>query len=490
MPSDHSSPQNQGESIQLRSINVDVFRLILAWLPRKDLLTISLASRLTREEAIKEMLMRPVRILRISKLRLFFGFLLAGDSTRPSYLRQLSLVHIDGSLSPEDIEAFLRVFALCTNLNKLVLQWCDVLILNSSIPPAISALPSLKRFSAGMYRDDNQLQWTLLRMVVGMKKSLRTLHLPLITEALLKDDIFASLAATHNQIESLTMQLSAFLPIGVLFPSVRTLHLIFEDGLPALHELYDSFPNIRELSLDSYTSLRDEPPHVNANIAALQPANAWRSLDLLRASTHVICTLGITCLVRSLDLSFYDHGHHLQIAETIARLRPRKLATSLHCAPNWDAPHAEPPLLLYEAGKAGVKHIFVRMSYSKSHEPGLQDIIRTIQPLLQGSRVELFHLAISGFFSSDDPEEIVNPPIVLDRGLPNADATPRIDVDAVAQSAADMAPHIRMVAITVVFLGHIVWRVDKSSGETVVSKLGAFEGAQAMELEAQRCLED
>ncbi|KAI0823951.1 hypothetical protein BC628DRAFT_1496256 [Trametes gibbosa] len=485
MPSDHTSLGGPGLSSPLPLLNFDVFRVILTWLPHTALLRTSLASHHTRDEATKELLMRPVRILRVAKLRSFYRFMLNGDLNRPSYLRQLTLAHMEGPLEWGDVDALLRLFALCTNLNKLALQWCDVLFQESDIPPVISALPSLRHFSAWTYRDGHELQSILIREVINMRASLRSLRLPLVSEALATTDIFALLATTHNQLESLTIQLSVSLPSGVVFPSVRILHLIFEDGLPTLQEIDQTFPHVKELSLDCYAPL-DDLPHIDTSRRVLPHPSSWHSLDHLRASMHVIRTLGIACPVRNLDLSFYDRDEHNQMADTIARLRPQKLATSLHCAPDWLIPCADPHLLLYESGEAGVKHLFVRMSYSRSNEPQTQDVIKTLQPLLQTSRVELFHLAISGFFTSDDPEEIVNPPIMLYPDSPDTDASPHVDTDVVARSAAELGTYIRTVAITIVFLGHMVWSVDRLDGEVVMSKLRAFEGAQTLDREAKR----
>ncbi len=92
-------------------------------------------------------------------------------------------------------------------------------------------------------------------------------------------------------------------------------------------------------------------------------------------------------------------------------------------------------------------------------------------------------MAISELFTSDDPDEIVDPPIKVNPDVPT------IDAEALAVDWAQACASIRTVAVTIALVGHTVWSVDRADGEARVVKLGAFEGRRVLDQEAQRCIQ-
>ncbi|KAI0632337.1 hypothetical protein C8Q77DRAFT_1125096 [Trametes polyzona] len=469
---------------QIPLLDLDTFRLILHYVSGTELLTFTLVSRVIRAEATMELLRRPVHILRNQRLRFFCRYLLSGDIRKPSYLRKLIINHIEKPLGPEDNDMFIQVLNRCTNLEALDLRWCDVLLEEDTrIPAAIASLPSLSRFSAYLYRDRQELQTILFSIVRSLKTSLRTLRLPQISDEIASADVLNEIARTHHQLEELTFHIVGFTPLTHAFASVRKLHLICEEWLPKLSDVCSTFPNAREVTFDNYMFLDEAPQFVHENAV-------WPSLDFLRATTGLIHTLGITFPVRHWDAAFYDHAAHDQMTEVISRFRPRKLTICVHCASNWDIPRAHPNLVVYDSGKSGVKHLFVKATVSQPRMAATADFVATLRPLLQDSHVELLHLAVSPFFTSDDPDEIIKPPMKYS-GLPEAEAPPDVDVGVLAADIAQLSPSIRTIAVTVASLGHFVWTVARTEyGDAVVVKHEPYEARRTFDAEAERCLRE
>ncbi|KAI0354844.1 hypothetical protein OH77DRAFT_365045 [Trametes cingulata] len=479
------------------SLDLDTFRLILEHLPRSELLCMTYTSRFIRKEASRELLVRPVQLLRKKRLLSFCQFALSGDPNKVSYLRTLTIQHIDEALDEEQKNAVVNVFRHCVNLADLRLQWCDLLLIEDPrVPEAVSALPALSKFDVWLYRGEEvDVQHILRRMLSNMKHSLRRLHLPLN----LRDDhvpaFLEEVARVHGGVEDFLFDFYHFAaPPGLSLSHVRTLHLVLEGTVPRLADLYAAFPNVRDLHITPYISLpslafQDGDP--NQPGGALQTESAmWPSLDSLVTTMHVIYALGLFCPVRTLNLSHYERDFHRHIAEVISRLRPRKLTLDLFCDPDWEAPRADHKLFLHNSGKAGVRHLFLKLSYTNLGLRGAEHILRSLRPLLSGGPVELLHVALSQFFHSNDPDEIVaGPPFGSPPPREGAEPTLQVDVEAVARAMAEVCPRLRCVAVTVAYVGHAIWRVDRSDGRVDVLKLDLYEGRRLLEREERRCLE-
>lgn len=345
--------------------NVDIFRLILACVTRSDLLKMTLASKFTREEAIKELFKRPVRLLQNDNLRKFCQFVLASDPRRLSYLRSLTIEHTKKGFSSQDMDMVSRVLGHCMNLRKLNLEGCDGLVMDEPVVlKAISALPSLAHLSAVMYEDRKESQALLLQMVVNMKSSLCGLHLPMTMNGLSNVEVLRALARVHRHLEDLTLHFRTFIAPGVTFPTVRTLHLTLDKSVPQLRDIRSTFPNIRELSIDLRMYL-SAASSTAAGIENRDNGSCWPSLDLLCAIPTSIRALGIVCPVRRVSLGFSDIDLDEEDAEAVARLCPSKLTLDIRCYHDSVLPGALPSLLLHGSRDAGVKHLFVKTTFAR-----------------------------------------------------------------------------------------------------------------------------
>lgn len=335
-------------------VSVDVFRLILACVTRADLLKITLASKFSREEATKELLKRPVSLLRNHRLRAFCQFALSGDPGKLSCLQNLAIEKIDQPFSSQEREMVAHILAHCTNLRKLDLQGCNVLFMDEPVvPEAISALPNLAHLSTFTYIYSEESQALLLQMVGNMKSSLRGLHLSMNMDV----EVLRDVARAHPHLEDFALQFSPFTAPGLTFSAVRTLHLNLNKNLPQLRDIRSTFPNVHELSIDFHRHL--DETHA-AGIENESTGHCWPALDLLCVCPTFIRALGIVCPVRRLSLGFCDHNLDEELTASIARLRASKLTLDLRCGPDWVLPGAPPSLLLHGSQSAGVKHLFVK----------------------------------------------------------------------------------------------------------------------------------
>ncbi|KAI0365362.1 hypothetical protein BV20DRAFT_1028309 [Pilatotrama ljubarskyi] len=491
-------PSKKIEAASLRSLNLDVFRLILGCLPRAELLQLSYASRFVREEASRELLAQPVKLLRRKRLQSFCRFALSGDPAKLSYLRSLAIQHIDEPLDEEQKQDLISVLRRSVNLAELHLQWCDVLLTGDPrIPEAISLLPSLAMFNVWMYQaEDTTLQAILRRMLMNMKHPLRRLYFPLSLRGDSLPAFLQEVASAHGGLEDFFIGFYDFVaPMGMSLPHVHTLRLLLEGTTPPLADLYAIFPHVRDLHITSHVH-SGLPSLSFQDIDSERPGGTlrsersmWPSLNSLTTTIGVIYGLGLDCPVRALDVSFYEREYHNNIAEVVSRLRPRKLNLDLFCSPDWEPPRAEPCLLLYNSGKAGVRHLFLKISYSVAYSPETRHVLNNLQPLLSASHVELLHFAMAEYFHSNDSEEIVAGPPYKSISQDGSEHRLTVDADAIARALAEICTSLRCIAITIAQVGHAVWRVDRTNGGVEVVKLGSYEGRRLLEREAKVCLE-
>lgn len=177
----YRSPTTTAQPGQTLAVNldVDVFCLILKFLPPPGLLQMRLASQFAEQESTKEFLARPVWMPWTRRLGAFCKFVLApGNPDRPSYLQSLSILNIPNRqwYIPEDGKAFHKVLTRCTNLRTLDLQWCDKFLMEEpSLERTVSMLPKLTHLFVP--RHGKTVQPILLGMAMNMRTSLRSLHL-------------------------------------------------------------------------------------------------------------------------------------------------------------------------------------------------------------------------------------------------------------------------------------------------------------------------
>lgn len=445
-------------------------------------------SHLGREEARKELLMRPIKL-----------FALAGDIEQMSYIRELSFTHMRKPLGKQQQQDLLQVVEHCTNLKHLALRWCDILFAEDRLALAISSIQTLESLVIWTYNINPKLCGTIWGIVINAQSSLRSIQLPVVPDDEAGAELLRNIAKTHNRIEELKLAFGHFVSPQISFSWVRSLSVVFEWHFPPLRDLYECFPNIREITIAAH-SLVDISSPSEAILAVRQMASsdyraghAWRSLDLLRGSIDNIWALGILCPVRSLDIDFYEASQHGHFVEALSRHRPRKLTVAFYYAPGIAPPLSEPNILLYDDSDThsdvGVKYLFVKMMFSLKQAPATSDIIVStchdyaiallpltdcmsspvrqdfLRPIVASSRVECVHFALAELFNEEtDPDAIVeqspgghyHPDVAAD--------IQKIDAGAIARGLAEHCATIRTVAVTLWLVGHSVWSVQKESG--------------------------
>ncbi|KAI0354845.1 hypothetical protein OH77DRAFT_365218 [Trametes cingulata] len=493
--------RSQQDSQAAPLLSLDVFRLILEHLPRPDLLKLTFASRFVREEATRELLMRPVTLKGPEQLQSFCKFALSGNPAKLSSLRTLVIQCVYGSLDEDDRDMIVAILRRCPNLTDLQLQQCDCLLTEDSrIPEAISSLPSLRKLSVSVWLANGGVDAVLaaLRRMVASKKHspLRSFHF----SPILNEDSFPTflqeVASAHRGLENFSIAFKHFLPpAGVSFPHVHTLRLEYQWILPRLSDLYAAFPNLRVLRISRHISTfpsNDVQPAERVSETLHSQRAMWPSLDTLFTTPNVVHALGLFCPVRTLEIVFYDLKNHYRVAEVVSRLRPRKLSLAFFQVYNLASmtPPAEPRLLLYNSGEAGVKHLSLRMPYNDTRPPETKHILETMRPLLSASRVELLQLTFAGTLRPENPSKIADGPLFRAQLEKSTKPPLQDDLEAAARAMVGMCTALQCIAITITDVSHTVWRIDKMGGRVEVVRLDSYEGKRFLEQEATRCLED
>ncbi|KAI0763561.1 hypothetical protein BD413DRAFT_581195 [Trametes elegans] len=483
------------------ALSVDVFRLILACLPRKDLLNMTCVSHLGWEEARKELLMRPIKLLRIEGLISFLRFALAGDIKQMSYIRELSFTHMRKPLGKQEQQDLLQVVGHCTNLKVLALRWCDILLAEDCLALAISSIRTLESLVIWTYDINPKLCGTIWGIVINAQSSLRSIQLPVVPDGEAGAELLRDIAQTHNRIEELKLAFGHFVSPKISFSWVRSLNVVFEWHFPPLRDLYECFPSIREITIAAH-SLVDISSPSDVILAAHEMASsdyraghAWRSLDLLRGSIDNIWALGILCPVRSLDIDFYDASQHGHFVEALSRHRPRKLTVAFYYAPGIAPPLSEPNLLLYDDSdihsNAGVKYLFVKMMFSPKEAPATSNITDFLRPIVASSRVECVHFALAELFNEEtDPDAIVDQSPGGHSHPDVASDIQKIDTGAIARDLAEHCASIRTVAVTLWLVGHSVWSVQREDGQVTAQVVEPYYARGMLMQEERRCLAD
>ncbi|KAI8986164.1 hypothetical protein BD414DRAFT_51369 [Trametes punicea] len=473
-------------------LHIDILRLILACLSGPELLTMAYTSRAIREETHKEMLFRPITLSKRRGLESFYRFATAGNLGKLSLVRTLTLEHLHGPVvNQEERDALVSILKHCTNLRSLKLHWCDRVIEEETrLADVICSLPLLTQFHVRTYNNPSLAYAITFRMVTNMQSSLTSLNLPLGPSRQTAEDL-RNLSKTHHRFEDLALYIDTLPASGVSFSSVHSLHLTFESELPSLHEIYATFPHVQKLQVTAHMYIDVAEFSAARQVAQsdYKAGESWPYLNFLHAPIQDIYALGISCPVRWVETGYYEVGYHDHLADIVSRLRPRTLGISLYCSPTLDdVPRSDPSVLLHDATTSGVKHLLVRLSFSKGRKLAASCVVKSLLPLLLSSRIELLNLVISPLFMSDDPNEIINLAIEVEPEC--EDLVRDIDVEIVARELVAGCPSIRTLAISMVSKGHNIWKVDRSNGGSTMVSLHPYEGRRLMEEEARRCLED
>ncbi|KAI9065995.1 hypothetical protein FKP32DRAFT_1684694 [Trametes sanguinea] len=468
--------------------NLDTLRLVLACLPQQDLLRTSYVSRLFREEACQQLLMRPIRLSGQRRFLSFNRFIHSFGISQLSLVRALAIEHMDGAIEDEVKAAFFEVLANCTHLQSLELLWCDDIIREEGrIVEALSSFRSLTRFVARLINESDLLYTVIYHAVMAMKCTLRELDLPLIPSERTLPDLGA-LAQAHPSVENLGSHVYSLAGLDISLPSVRTLHLSLEREIPSSADIYDAFPNLQHLKTTVHTWINIDDFPESLGSSRHGNCGIWTSLASLRSSATAIYAIGLVCPVRDLDIEYYEVSLHARVVEILSRLCPRKLSITLYCAPNWAVPPDEPRILAYNAEGPGVRYLHMRMTFTSLHIPDNADVLRYVLPFLSHSRVEVLRLTISPYNFSDEPENIINPRFQVEPELAKVAET--VKVEALVEEMSANCPSLRVLSTTVVKGEHIVWRVAREDGTHSLERLRPYEGRLLMQQEHERCLSD
>ncbi|KAI0671183.1 hypothetical protein C8Q78DRAFT_973574 [Trametes maxima] len=473
-------------------MNLDIFRYILGFLPRSDLLQMAYIARFAREEVEKELLLRPVHIRRAEELHSFCQFLLSVDPTRLASIRTLTFEHINFLLMPEEKDLLFWAITHCTNLKELSLKRCDAIIKDDPrFMRAVSSLKTLTHFVAGWSAETPTMHGLIFQAVMRMKSPLRHLSLPLTLDTEAWPNPLTDLFISHSRLEELTLNLPYFpKPQTQSLHSLRKLHLTVHQRLPSHRDLFEAFPSLRELSVECYFNLSPAETDEDAATVGSSRESTWRSLDVVQALASVTLALGIACPVRSLDIGYYDQPLHNETVKLVDRLRPRKLGVSVHYALDWNTFVVEPSLLLYKSSAtSGVRYLFVKMSFSVNQPPSTLDVVAYFQPLLSPSRTEFFQLALAEMFHSEDIDDIVYLSSRIPLHPQLEETVRQFDVEVIARRLAESCATLQTIAISVALLGRHFWSVERTDSGIVLKKLESTLGRELERQETVRCLE-
>ncbi|KAI0648168.1 hypothetical protein C8Q79DRAFT_558382 [Trametes meyenii] len=462
------------------AIDLDVFRLVLAYLSNAEIAEMACASRVVHEEASRELLRRPLCISNNTGLRSFCLSMLSGHPSRLAYVKRLKLQHIDyGStepLTPDEKDSFVKVLRYCTGLREITLLCCENIIRNEPrLLDAISSLPNLSCFSLPFYSDMSFSQ-VVYDTIRKMRGPLRVLNVPTISQQASSMKILQSLIKVHEGIEKVQIGLSGPVSPTQVTPytSIRILRLDSVSYVPPARDLYRLFPNLRELTMNACAVDTWIPPSAMWLRLPVDQArkHSWQSLEVLRVSSlPVIHRLDLQCRVHSLDISHLDIHQQAPLDALIAIircLRPQRLALGVDCGPNVESLRT-PLCVANEAspGFTGLRNVLVKIRLGESDcTCGTDCVVDPIVLLLESSQVEYVHVALTNRILFEEPDELldlrpseVSPHTVeLARG---------IDLDAAVRAIAEACPSVRMVAITVILDGLSVWIIERLPGEEI-----------------------
>ena len=329
------------------SLNLDVLRRVLYFLPAADLKQAALVSRTVYEEAIREILIRGVRLDGpASKLETFCRFMLGRDPPLFSFLRRLEIVRLVAS-DDFDTSSLLQVLSRATYLSELRIHWAEndnpnpfVMRNLTSVFPALQSLRRLRLCDCppSAYKD-------LTEFLLNLPSQIRNLEVTFNHVDL-------------NQLKfppTLGIHLTKLCSLRIYYPdlahpvrwepfrTVRHLFILWPDSIPlSLPLLVQTFPALREL----YLSLGRPGKHLDADALPPNQGNAradalafqasgggWPRLLVLSTTTAAEAwMLGLVCRVGSVRLGWYDVARHATFVDVIARVRPVKVTMALECA--------------------------------------------------------------------------------------------------------------------------------------------------------------
>ncbi|KAI0752584.1 hypothetical protein C8Q80DRAFT_1147080 [Daedaleopsis nitida] len=441
------------------NLNFDVVRAILAYCRNADLLQVSLASRELRDQAMNELVSRPVYLKGEDKARSFSRFMLAGDGFRLPLLRTLILVDIPlhhmalvPNISPDELDellkmvttvhdiayiwslanphdAILEMLEHATNLRDLEFIRCGRYIsFNDKFAEAVSALRHLVTFRAiDCYDHISNMALCLTSSLETLEHQIHLDEFGLQVGCLSRPDFSAdaldTLARHQPRLKTLLFTCKSVTPTQWITPfsQVRVLDItVLENTIDFPHFVH-LFPKLKELTVCMHDSskLSFATPRLSAvrdSAIAWQAAGCgWPCLDVLCGTVVDLYTLAVTSPVHQLSIRLrveapvsacYPHlGTPSMLADVISGSRPQCVEVEFDCGKLLHQDQAlgrEPSTFVYdEHHPAGaVSHLVMGCFFpaglsSSGSTPSTSELLDMISPLLKHSRVEYLHLTLT-----------------------------------------------------------------------------------------------
>ncbi|KAM5540784.1 hypothetical protein V8D89_005428 [Ganoderma adspersum] len=522
------------------SLNLDVLRRILYFLPAADLKQAALVSRTVYEEAIREILIRGVRFDGpTSKLEIFCRFMLRRDPPLFSFLRRLEIVRVVAS-DNFDTSSLLQVLSRATYLSELRIHWSEndspnpfVMRSLTSIFPALQSLRRLRLCDcpSSAYKD-------LTELLLNLPSQIRNLEVTFNHVDLNQLKFPHTLGMHLTKLCSLRIHYPDLArPRWEPFRTVRHLFVLWPDSISlSLRLLVQTFPALRELYLSlgrpgKYLDADALPPSQdNARADALEfqaSGGGWPRLLVLSTTTVAEAwMLGLACRVGAVRMGAYDVARHATFVDVIARVRPVKVTMALECAVrcmhpagaprvfNFPDPHSNNVGASVASGTLravthAVVFIVVPLHTGGADSPG---IVETIGSHLKHSGLDYLHVVIppddklSAMTFMQDERHIYQYVLRARRqahGVTDSDPSPsssephpapsgsrfqEIDIPLLVSGLASAGRHLRTIALTIADRGQSVWRIDRSAGgqTRMISRIADPVSARAVVAREER----
>ena len=368
-------------------LNLDILQVVLAFLPIKDLLSASCTGWVVRGLAIQELLSRPVTLHTPEYLQTWCQFVLAEDQ-RVAHIRDMSLRFENiRPINKRQERLLLTVLQRALLLRRLYISYAEtVLNSDSEIPLAISRLPALVSFEVKPFYADTH--GIITDILANMSSRLKFLSL--------HDDVVSPDLEWHYDLpRALSPHLENLQELHLASPNgrgrvirsstIHTLRTSLDVEQPRPNELFNDFPNLRNL-LISADWLRDDPfkaisqdeyPTLRSSRMSQQTSgNVWDSLDTVRGKVPELYVLGLTCPVRKLEMTKYRPDRRHMALEVLRHTYPRKLTIGMQPMAEESVTSLDEPSLLaaLSSNRHQVTHLTIKMTL-KEHGPKTQEIL-------------------------------------------------------------------------------------------------------------------
>lgn len=216
----------------------------------------------------------------------------------------------------------LEVLRRATRLRKLSVMWDEgVLYADPEVASAISRLPALKSFEVEPYSRD--AQHSVTDVLASMVSRLEFLSLQYVTyydaeaeveEGVWDYDLPRALAPHLGHLQELRLSSPYGRTPNIRCPTLRTLRIPMGKKQPRPRELFEAFPNLRNLVFLADGTDHDPFLHVmehrfaalrDSRISEQRDGHIWSSLDTIRGELTRLYVFGLTCPVRRPQMTEY-----------------------------------------------------------------------------------------------------------------------------------------------------------------------------------------